>query len=144
MNLYAESSAVLSWLLGEPEGRLAYDALVSASHVGASVLTIVEVRRVLHRRLALGGCTPDEYRLDVQRLLTATSGWIRLQLTDEIIDRSSQPFPIEPVRTLDALHLSSALVLRTALSNLRVLSFDSRVRENAIALGLPLEPPPSS
>ena len=49
MNLYAESSAVLSWLLGEPDGVRVLDCLVVADTVAASELTLVECDRVLIR-----------------------------------------------------------------------------------------------
>ena len=46
------------------------------------------------------------------------------------------PFPGEPIRTLDALHLASALVARAAVADLAFLSQDEKVRASARALGL--------
>ena len=47
---------------------------------------------------------------------------------------------MEPLRTLDALHLSSALVARGVLPDLVLLSLDSALRENARRLGLAVLP----
>ena len=50
------------------------------------------------------------------------------------------PNESEPVRTLDGIHLATLLVLNTAAIDVDVLSCDSRVRENAEALGFRVLP----
>ena len=49
LNLYAESSAVLCWLLDEPRAPEVREALASAELVLASSLTLIECDRVLIR-----------------------------------------------------------------------------------------------
>ena len=49
MNLYAESSAVLAWLLGEDAGAEVKEILTRAETVVASDLTVIECDRVLIR-----------------------------------------------------------------------------------------------
>ena len=51
-----------------------------------------------------------------------------MAVTDGVLARAGSPFPVEPVRTLDAIHLATALELATAFPDLRVLSFDRRTR----------------
>ncbi len=51
-------------------------------------------------------------------------------------DAFSGVFPVEPIRTLDALHLASALELLRLFPDLTVLSFDRRIVENLAPLGL--------
>jgi hypothetical protein len=46
----------------------------------------------------------------------------------------------EPVRTLDAIHLATALLHATEIGSLAVLSIDQSVRANADALGLAVVP----
>jgi hypothetical protein len=65
----------------------------------------------------------------------AATHWIRLRVDEEVIERARRPFPIEPIRTLDALHLASALVARSAAPELWLLTLDQRVRENGVWLG---------
>lgn len=55
-------------------------------------------------------------------------------------DRARQPLPGDPVRTLDAIHLASLLVARSAVGGLRLLSLDERVRQAAKALGVDVVP----
>lgn len=52
--LYAESSAVLAWLLGKPDGQAARTLLAEAEAVVASDLTLIECDRVLIRAQAIG------------------------------------------------------------------------------------------
>lgn len=59
------------------------------------------------------------------------------------MQRARADFPLEPVRTLDALHVSTALAFYEAFGELTMLSFDERVRANAAALGMLLNPLPA-
>lgn len=49
-----------------------------------------------------------------------------------------QRFPAEPVRTMDAVHLATALFLVPRVGPLAMLSTDVRIVKNAPLLGLPL------
>ena len=136
MMVYAESSAVLAWLLGDERGEEAARHLADADGVVASDLTRVECERVLIRAWSTGLLTEAEAADHQAVLARAASRWTRLRVDDEVIERALRPFPVEPVRTLDALHLGSALLARSAAPGLRVLTLDQRVRENAERLGL--------
>jgi len=57
-----------------------------------------------------------------------------------VLSRARQAFPVEPVRTLDALHLASVLAWDQAIDRLTVVSCDDRVRSNALALGFDVVP----
>jgi hypothetical protein len=83
----------------------------------------------------------DQQAASVRRqLVKASAHWQVLRISSSVLERSRQPFPHEPVRTLDALHLASALEARSALSETRVLSLDTRVRRNAAKLGFEVIP----
>ncbi|TVR90853.1 MAG: hypothetical protein EA428_07160 [Spirochaetaceae bacterium] len=58
-------------------------------------------------------------------------------MTPEIQRRAAESFPVEPLRSLDALHLATALSFLELYSDLRVLSFDTRILDNLGALGVP-------
>jgi predicted nucleic acid-binding protein len=63
-----------------------------------------------------------------------------LKLDREVLERAGRRFPAEPLRTLDALHVASALSVQAAISGLALLSLDRRVRENGAALGFDVFP----
>ena len=140
MNIYAESSAILAWLLGESTAAAVALELEQADAIVVSDITLVECDRVLHRSVATGALR-EAQALGARSLLNRESvHWDRLMIGPEAVERARRPFPEEPVRTLDALHLASALLARSALSDLAVLSLDRRVRTNAVALGLDVLP----
>lgn len=140
MRLYAESSAVLAWLLGEGSGAAVRSLLEDADMVLASDLTLVECERVLIRAMALGEMPEATTGTRRSALNAAAARWHIVHLGREIIERARRPFPVEPIRTLDALHIATALVMREAVADLEVLSLDSRIRAATAALGLPLQP----
>jgi predicted nucleic acid-binding protein len=140
VNLYAESSAVLAWLLGEPAVETVNAAFDQAEGVFASDLTLVECHRVLVRAYVTGELGEME-ALRRRTLLEAVSAhWTFLKVDREILERARHRLPVEPVRTLDALHLASALAARSLVTNLTLLSLDQRVRDNGVALGFDVLP----
>ena len=134
--LYLESSAVVHWLLGQSGAAEVRRRVDQAEVVLTSVLTVTESERVLiraeDRGLLRGG--------DVQRLRgllgRAQSSWTRMAVSADVLARAGRSFPSEPVRTLDAIHLATALEFAMVYPELKVLSFDQRVLDNAVALGI--------
>ena len=140
MIVYAESSAVLAWLLGEPSQSIALRELEGADSVVTSSLTAVECGRGLARARALGRVSIADELAALHLLDVAESSWDVHDLSDRVLSRARSSFPSEPIRMLDALHLATALIFREALGDVCVLSFDERIRGNARALGLPVTP----
>lgn len=140
MKLYVESSAALAWLLEQNAGELVADTLAHAELIVASDLTLIECDRVLIRAVVLDELDEADADDRQARLNAVSTRWTLLRLDDEIIDRARRPFPAEPIRTLDAIHLASALIGRKAIPELTMLSLDTRVRKAAKRLGFPLVP----
>lgn len=140
MNLYAESSAVLAWLLDEASASEVRRLLVEASIIVASDLTLIECDRVLLRAVSQNELTEAEAADRRAHLADAAAYWHILRIAAETVDRARQPFPEEPIRTLDAIHLASALTARAAIADLKLLSLDDRVRKSAKKLGFHLLP----
>lgn len=140
MNLYAESSAVLGWLLGEPSAPDVRAALDAADRIVASDVTLVECDRVLIRAVTLRDLREAAAAERRSMLNRAAAQWDLFHVSDEIVERARRPFPGEPIRTLDAVHLATALSARAALADLGVLSLDDRVRGAASALGFDVLP----
>lgn len=139
-SLYVESSAVLAWLFGEPRGEGARTVLAAARQVLTSELTLIECDRALIRAESLGEITAVT-KADLTAVLrTAAARWSILKVDDDVVARARRPFSREPIRTLDAIHLASALVARSAVKDLTVLSLDDRIRDVGRQLGLEILP----
>jgi predicted nucleic acid-binding protein len=140
VTLYVESSAVLAWLLDQPGGWPAYEDVRVADVVVTSDLTLIECDRALRRYVAAGklaGSAADGLR---HELANVASAWHVQPVVAEIVSRARQPFPDDHIRTLDAIHLASALSVRAALGDTDLLTMDDRVRRNATILGFRVLP----
>ena len=140
MVIYAESSAVLAWLLDEPRAADVIKTLESADLVVTSDLTGIECARAIHRAAMRGLITQVQANTLRAALSSAAGQWDRLELGERVIALASGPFPVEPIRALDAIHLASAMVAREVWPEVAVLSLDERVRANAAAMGHVLLP----
>jgi len=140
LNLYAESSAVLAWLLQESREAEIHDVLRAASLVVSSDLTLVEVDRALIRAVELEAVSEPDAIARRSRFAEIRGHWTVLRLDEVVVSEARRKFPKEPVRTLDALHLASALSAREGVPDLSLLSLDAVVRTNARALGFEVLP----
>jgi predicted nucleic acid-binding protein len=140
LNLYAESSAVLSWIFGDPLAEEIFRALQSAQAVVASELTLAECDRVLVRRAQVGDIPEARIAERSAELRRTARHWILFPIDSEILNRVRLPFPAEPLRTLDAIHLATALSAQLDLPDLAILSLDNRVRRSAEQLGFRVYP----
>ncbi len=140
MIAYAESSAVLTWLLGEPQELDVRRVLSNAERVVSSSLTTVECARTLARGVATEQLAPADELAALKLLDVVSSRWAILDMTGAVLVRARGRFPLEPLRTLDALHLATAVVFREALGSLTLVALDDRIRDNGRALGFETAP----
>ncbi|HSM92414.1 MAG TPA: PIN domain-containing protein, partial [Anaeromyxobacteraceae bacterium] len=110
--VYVETSALLRVLL---DGEASLRPVLSGEGLFTSALTFLEAGRAIAR-------ARREQRLDAagereaERLLaTFERGCDVLAMEVEVLRRAREEFPEEPVRSLDAIHLASLLVLDEAL-----------------------------
>ena len=131
---------MLRWLFNESGGDQILGLLRSTTKVVCSRLTLIETHRSLRRAVALGDLV-ETAAAEVRAVLAqAVARWALLEISLAVGERAEQAFPVEPIRTLDAIHLASALLLRQSIPDLSILSTDSRVRENASQLGFEVLP----
>jgi predicted nucleic acid-binding protein len=105
---YLDASVVLRLVLGEPHRLAEWDQVDTAV---ASALTEVECLRTLDRLGRMGRLSADELaerRGAVYPLLEAVEV---VDVSRSVLRRASEPFPT-PLGTLDAIHLSTALLWR--------------------------------
>ncbi len=135
MVLYIETSAVLAWLFGEDAADAVIGAINSHENIVTSVLTVLEIDRGLNR----AACTAVISEVQAGRLRKLSReqlrGWELMEITREVRDRAGKPFPAEPVRSLDAIHLATGLQFLEIYDDVHFLSLDKRIRENLEPLG---------
>lgn len=135
MILYAESSAILAWLLGENGSAESRETLAGAELIFTSDLTLIECDRVIIRATTLGLLTETDAADRRAMLRQLAEHWIVFHVDEEIVERARHPFPKEPIRSLDAIHLATAIAARAAVPGVALLSLDVRIRAAARELG---------
>jgi predicted nucleic acid-binding protein len=125
--LYADASALLKLVMREPETAAVAALLHEGPEVVSSVVGWVETVLV-----AATGAGEEGARRARRVLAEATI----LDLTTPIRERAAG---LVGLRTLDAIHLATALALGGALEGL--LTYDRRLAQAASAAGLPVLAP---
>jgi hypothetical protein len=124
--IYLDSSVALAHLLAED--RFPPEDLWQRQLVSSRLLEYEVWNRIHARRL-------DRSHGDAVRTLIGRVAL--LELAAPVLARALDSFPI-PVRTLDALHLSSIEFLRLRQQQIELASYDERLIAGARALHIPL------
>ena len=108
MIAYVDSSVLLRFILDQPEPL---SELLHADGRVTSHITEVECLRAVESAHTRGQLDIDEY-VDRRRIVYAQLRRMRrLPLTRSVLRRAGEPYRL-PVKSLDALHLASAQLLR--------------------------------
>ena len=106
----------------------------------ASRSTLAEVGRLLARLRAFDPEAAARVAPREAAFLSDAERWAIDPVDDTIWERCGRPFPMEPVRIMDAIHLATIEKLSAVFPRLTVLSTDEQVRRNAAALGFEVRP----
>jgi predicted nucleic acid-binding protein len=134
---YIESSALVAALLEHDADAL--KSLRARARRVTSALTLAEAARAIVRAGVAERLTPEGERAALRALKRFERRCYVVAVTDDVLARARRPFPVEPVRTLDAVHIATVEVLGEPPQLMSIVTRDQRVRENARALGYPLE-----
>ena len=132
-----ESSALVAALLEHDTAGMK-PLPVGTQHV-TSALTLAEAGRAIVRARATGRLTAAEEQAAVRALRTFERRCFVLDVDRAVLARVRRPFPIEPIRTLDAVHLATTELLGEPPPLVTIVTRDARVRDNAQALGYAVE-----
>jgi len=124
--IYLDTSVALAHLLAEderPPDALWRQTLVSSRLLEYELWTRIHARH-------LGSAQGENVRALIGRVAF-------VELASPVLARALDPFPV-PVRSLDALHLSSIEFLRAQGQAVELASYDVRFIAAARALGIPL------
>jgi predicted nucleic acid-binding protein len=130
---YIESSALVAALLEQDAEAL--DDLREIGRRVTSALTFAEAARALLRARTTRRIGPDEERAALRALRTFERHCTIVAVTEAVLTRASRQFPVEPIRTLDAVHLATLESLGETPQLVTVVTRDARVARNARALG---------
>jgi len=137
MVAYLDSSVVLRHIL---LGEITIEHAFAVGQVLASELLEIKCRRVLHRYRMNGDLDDDRLLQARERLDSVLAGVTLLKLTERVKTRAMDAVPVI-VKTVEALHLTSALTYRESYlddesgETLLLFSHDEAMNRCARALG---------
>jgi predicted nucleic acid-binding protein len=128
--IYVDTSALLKEVLTEPESAALRDYLEhhASESLVSSILLTVEMRRAVHR-------TNPRLLPRTDLLLARVT---QVDLSAPVVETASR-FPDAALRSLDAIHVATALLVREELT--AVVSYDKRMVAAAHSEGLPVVSP---
>lgn len=135
--LYLESSAVVAALIESDQKARA--SIRARTPKAASALTFAETARALLRLKRSDALSAEQERQAVRALGRIRRRCYVVAVTEEVLERVGRPFPVEPIRTLDAIHLATAEFIGQPPPLVTIVTRDECVRANAMALGYSVE-----
>ena len=103
---YIESSALVAALVEHDSEAL--KSLRARTRQTTSALTFAETARAIIRARFAGRLTLDAERAAFRALRRFERRCYVVAVTDDVLTRVRRPLPLEPVRTLDAVHIATA------------------------------------
>ncbi len=137
---YFDSSALVKRYVDEP-GRREVLRLMRLHNCVASAVAPVELRSAIRRRVADGTLEATPVLAILKRLATDRSFWTLVEVGKDVLADAEALVAVHPLRTLDAIHVASARLFATRVSeaSLTFISADARQIDAAIAVGMDVQ-----
>lgn len=135
--LYIDTSAYLCILLGEPGADRLSDETAGAELL-SSVLLLLEAKRNLIRLARVGTLDASQYKTCMDRVQEDMSLFELRDLTRDLCESNLVPAIATP-RSLDLVHLRTALWFHGAEPIARFVTMDTAQEQAANELGLPVQ-----
>jgi hypothetical protein len=134
--LYLDTSAYLCLLLAQ-DGWEQVSRETAGARLLSSVLLVLETKRNLVRLVRQGHLNPEQYDAAIGRLDQDMSLFLLRDLTLDLCQSNAMPVVATP-RTLDLVHLRTALWFHAAAPLDRFVTMDAAQQQAAKELGLPV------
>ncbi len=115
MKIFFDSSAFAKRYIEENGSNSVEELCSNATELGLSIICVPEIISALNRRIREKSLTQKQYRQAKNLLAKEVADATIIQVSPEIINNAIYALEINIVRTLDALHLASAIHWRADL-----------------------------
>ncbi len=134
--LYVDTSVLVKRCVAEPGSDVASRA-TSAYTVVTSALAPLEALSAITAKHRGGSLRTAAFRAAVRRLEEERSAWTLVEIVPAVLTKAERLIRTVPARTLDAIHIASALFFQEAGGvDMPFLTADSKQRQSAEAAGL--------
>jgi len=137
MICYLDSSALVKLFVTEPGTAEVSRAVKEAELVGTVTVSRAEVIAALAKAVRVGALSVEEARLARHRFRTEWLHFLRIQVSDFLIDRAGDLAWTHGLRGYDAVQLAASEVWRESLdAPVSLATFDLKMWKAAEAVGL--------
>lgn len=123
---YFDTSALVKNYIREA-GSSRVRGLLTSYEFLSSAITPIELHSAVQRRRRQGEITQPNYNSIVSRLAKDRSYWQLVEVVPQILSKAEELVKPANVRTLDAIHIASAIIIQDSLTTpLPFISADER------------------
>ncbi|MFA6034127.1 MAG: type II toxin-antitoxin system VapC family toxin [Myxococcota bacterium] len=134
MKMFMDSSAFAKRYVEEPGSADVDSICQSASELAVSIICLPEILSALNRRLREKHLSHQQYLVAKSRLIADMRDVLMINLTGEVIQKTTHLLEIAPLRAMDAIHVACAVEWGAQL----FVSSDARQTGAAGHAGLPV------
>lgn len=135
--IYFDTSALIKGFVEEAGSAFVRKTIDNEEYVATSKIAYAEIYSGLNRKCRERHLTQADYRLVARRFEDEYSTYVRLEISDAILGLARDLLERHSLRPLDAIHISAALTLRSAIDeSVLFASADRKLLESAQSEGL--------
>lgn len=135
MKFFIDSSALVKRYIEEPGSERMTELMKKAGDVAVSIACVPEVLSACNRLVREKKINSEQYEWIKNEFLLDIGEFVVIDITNEVIIRSILCLEKGALRSLDALHIASAIEYKCSL----FVTGDRRQEEVAVAMGLKTE-----
>jgi predicted nucleic acid-binding protein len=129
---YLDTSALIKRFVDEPGSELVAAIVAKERPIAIAKIAYAEVHAGLARKRWEGGLSARQYARSREQFEEDWGAYVRVDLRDDILVLARDLIQRHPLRGFDAIHLASALSLRSALAeDIRFVAADTRLLQAA-------------
>jgi len=134
--VYVDTSLLAKRYLREPDSTTTIGFLKSVV-IATSSIAILELTAALHAANRSRSLSPARLQAALRVMASDCLGWYRLNVSGSVIEKARDIVSAYPLRSIDAIHCASGLILNDAQrATVPFATSDRRQRFAASALGL--------
>jgi predicted nucleic acid-binding protein len=131
---YFDTSALVKRYVDEG-GRREVLRLQRQYEVVTSAVVMVELRSAFRRRVAEGTLNAEHVPDILERIATDRDFWTLIDVSSRVLAAAESLVAAQPLRTLDAIHVSSAQLFALRMAEPKLLFVTADIRQTAAASG---------
>jgi predicted nucleic acid-binding protein len=128
MIAYFDTSALVKFYIDEKDSDLVKKIIDTSEIVFTSKIAYIEILSVFFRLKREGAIAEKDHRKILKSFITDWGSYALIEVTDRVMIISGQLVELYPLRSLDAIHLGSALFVQKEVEeDMAFVCFDARL-----------------